>query len=82
MEFVQGLLCRFAAFADLHALLEELLEMEDVFEDEAVVGGGPAHRCHIRQQQEVIDHHHYSALLHVEVGLPRTLLLSLHQLLH
>lgn len=82
MELVQSLLIGPAAFADLHALLEELLEMQHVFEDEAVVRGRPAHRCDLGQEQEMIDHHHYSALFDVEVDLPRTLLLSLHQFLH
>lgn len=82
MQFVHCLLGWPAAFADPHALPEKLLEMEDVFEYEAVVGGRPPHRCHLRQQQEVVNHHHYSPLLDVQVHLARTLLLPLHQLLH
>lgn len=82
MELVQSLLIRPAALADLHALLEELLEMQHVFEDEAVVRRRPSHRCDLGQEQKMIDDHHYSALFDVEVDLPRALLLSLHQFLH
>lgn len=79
MEFVQGLLGRARPLADPHELPEELLEMEDVFEYEAVVRGRPADGCDLGQEEEMVEDHHYSALLDVEVDLARALLLPLHE---